>query len=111
MAPISQQAPAANTNANFGVRPTPSTSNCVEIAQILWSYSATPTGGNLTISWTDPVAGAVTETYYITAGGPGSITFNPPRRFPTGQIVTLTLAAGGASCAGTIYANAGQDVP
>jgi hypothetical protein len=75
------------------------------IPGIAWSYnSLTPVAGQLIISWTDPVAGAVTEVYFIMVGGPGVIGFPTPKRFPRNQAVTITLKSGGGGVSGTVYA-------
>ena len=56
---------------------------------IHWSYSADPGSGVLTI--TDGVG--VTETMYITSGGPGFLPFG--NAFAGSAAVTITLTAGG----------------
>jgi len=43
-------------------------------------------------------------TYYITAGGPGILTFASKLKFPTNTAVTITLAAAGVT--GTVYMDA-----
>lgn len=56
---------------------------------IHWSYNATPSVAVLTI--TDNVG--VTETMYITSGGPGFLPFG--NAFAGSAAVTITLSAGG----------------
>ncbi len=73
---------------------------------ILWSYSATPTGGSLTIAWTDPVAGAQSYVLGIPGGGIGQIPFFTPLRFPIATAVTITLASGAGSVVGSVYPQA-----
>lgn len=103
MAPAAAQAPAANTAAVDTLAAT--SGQQWVLNNVRWSYSATPTAGSLTIAWTDPVAGNVSETYYIAAGGPGALMLGN-RVFSTGSAVTLTLAAGGSSVSGTVYVDA-----
>jgi len=72
----------------------PASTQPIYIEQVEWSYAAAPTGGGFTI------VGATVGTaksYDITAGGPGSMTFNPPLAFNPGEAVTITLNAGGAA--------------
>jgi len=78
------------------------------VRTISWSYSATPTGGSLQIAWNDGGTN-YTETYYITAGGPGQLSWPDGRNFPANKQVTVTLADGGSGIIGTIYANAFTD--
>ncbi len=64
------------------------------ITGVAWSYSATPTGGNLQI---EDVAGTVVFSVDISAGGPGVIVFPHPKRSAavnTAMIVTLASGAG-----------------
>lgn len=97
------QTPASNTNAVCTLA-APTTGRW-RINQIRWSYSAVPTMATLIISWTDPTAGALSETYYVSAGGPGFLLFEN-QNFPVGVAVTLTLLAGGGGILGSIYADA-----
>jgi len=68
------------------------------LSQVMWSYSAAPTGGSLTIAW-----GSVSIVLAITAGGPGQVLFPEPLRLPINTAVTITLAGGGGSVVGTVY--------
>ena len=102
--PAAGAAPAANNNA---VETLAATANYAwHVGQVDYSYSATPTGGKLTVGWTDPTNGAQTKTYYVSAGGPGQLVFRPPLAFPAGAAVTFTLFAGGASVSGSVYPSA-----
>jgi hypothetical protein len=96
------EAPAANTLADIAINPG---SRSVVIHQVQWSYSAAPTGGRLRIQ------DGATDVFDIdiTAGGPGSITFSPPRRCSALSVVTSVLAAGGAGITGKINVNATID--
>ena len=75
------------------------------LGEIRWSYSDMPTNGQLTIAYTSSV-GSETEKLYITAGGPGFLPFTPPKQFRENSAVTITLASGGGSVSGTVYADA-----
>ena len=84
--PAAAQAPTSNTNA-----------------VVRWSYNGSPSTGTLVIGWNDSSGNAQTETYYITASGPG---FLPLRRiFPSGVAVTFTLLAQ-SGVSGSIYGDA-----
>lgn len=69
---------------------------------VSWSYSGTPTGGNLSITWSDGGV-AYTESYAVLVGGPGQLVFAAPKVFPTGSSVKITLDRGGAGIYGTVY--------
>ncbi len=99
LSPVAAESPASNTNAVETLAA--DATRGWTIYQIFWSYSATPTGGLLTIVW-----GANTETYAITGSGQGAFTWTPPRSFPVNTQVTIMLAAGGSGISGTVYANA-----
>lgn len=101
--PVAAQAPAAATAA-VATLTAPMDGKRWRVRQIRWSYTAAPTGGSLVIAWTD--GSALTETYAITASGPGSITFSEPRRFPPNTLVTITLASGAGAVVGTVYVDA-----
>ena len=61
---------------------------------VIWSYSATPTGGGLTI---EDVSGTVVLSVSIAASGPGQLDFFPPivsSAVDTAMIVTLASGAG-----------------
>lgn len=102
--PTPNQAPIANYPASMQLMKPKTTLRWV-LYGIMWSYSAAPTGGLLTWSW---VEGGVTytESYAITAAGPGELPFQQPKVFPTGTEVTITLSAGGSGVFGTLYATA-----
>ena len=102
--PAAAQAPVANTNAVCTMA-TPSTKGQRwRVHNIRFGYSATPTGGQLQIAWSDP-NGSYTETYPITTGGSYYLPIND-RKFPIDQAVTITLAAGGAGVSGFVYVDA-----
>lgn len=100
--PVAGQAPAADTAAVLTLAADATAG--WHIANIRWSYSNTPTNGSLTIAW-----GSVSETHHVTLGGPGSINFLPSVRFPVNTEVTITLAGGGGSVTGTVYATAWKE--
>lgn len=64
---------------------------------IVWSYSAAPTGGRLTMA-----GGGFGLDIDIIAGGPDSITFQVPIHAMDDNDVILTLAAGGAGIVGKL---------
>ena len=100
--PVAAQTPVAATAAVWTL---PAVAGAAwMVSGVRWSYSATPTGGQLTIAWTDPTAGAVSEVYAITAGGPGYLPLN--KAFPPDTAVTFTLASGAGSVVGTVYGDA-----
>lgn len=68
------------------------------ISGILWSYSAAPTGGRLTIT----NGGVTVEDIDITGSGPGVLAFDPAKLGDTGAAVVVTLAAGGAAVVGKV---------
>ena len=65
------------------------------LSRIIWSYSAAPTGGRLTIA----VAGVTVGTWAITAAGPAPLGVNIRDARP----MTITLASGGGGVVGDIY--------
>lgn len=90
-------APTANTAAVETLTPS-SAKVAIAVGGVAWSYSNTPTGGNLTIK----DGSNVVFNLDITAGGPGSILFRVPLRATPGNTLTITLAAGGASVSGKV---------
>jgi len=73
----------------------------VVVEQVIWSYSAAPAGGAVTI--TD---GTTTLSWDVTAAGFNECTFKPPLAFAAGADVTVTLADPGGAIVGKIIANA-----
>jgi hypothetical protein len=71
---------------------------------VRYSYSSTPTNGQLLVAWSDGVTN-FTETHAVTTGGPGYLTYGGNSKFPNNQVVTVTLKAAGA-VNGTVYPNA-----
>lgn len=65
---------------------------------IYWSYSAAPTGGQLSIT----NGGTEVFKLHITAGGPGFIPFPGTDVGSAGSAVVVTLASGGGSVEGTL---------
>ena len=86
--------PAANTAATVTIAA--SQAGRRVIRAVVWSYSATPTGGRLTI--TD--GGTTILDIDITVGGPGPV----PLEYVAGvnAAVVVTLAAGGGSVVGKL---------
>lgn len=64
---------------------------------ILWSYSAAPTGGRLTVA-----GGGFGIDVDIIAGGPGFIPFTIPQHATGDNAIVITLAAGGAGIVGKL---------
>lgn len=75
-------------------------SHCV--GQVSWSYSATPTGGNIKI---EDGSGNTVFSMDITDPGPGTITFKPPKKGTTNTLLKITLASGAGSVVGKLSAN------
>jgi hypothetical protein len=94
LVPVATQAPAADTDAKVTITP-PEAELGVYLHSIRWSTGGTGSfpGGTLTISWTDPVAGALTETHYITNTGPGNMVYGGNSQFPKNVAVTFKIAA------------------
>lgn len=70
---------------------------------IFGSYSATPTGGSLTIAST--VNGsAVSQAIAIPAAGHFILNFDPPLQGDKNTAITITLASGGGTVVGIINA-------
>lgn len=69
------------------------------IDQLAWSYSAAPTGGEVTVT----IDSVVVFSLDITAAGPGRIDF-PGGLYvgPAGKVAVITLAAGGSSIVGKL---------
>ena len=64
---------------------------------IVWSYSAAPTGGRLTVA-----GGGFGIDIDIIAGGPGFVPFNIPQHATDDNPVVITLAAGGGVVVGKL---------
>lgn len=77
------------------------------ISGIAWSYGSTPTGGNLSI--TD--GSTVVWSMDITSAGAGFIPFQPPKMGTAGSQMLVTLADGGAACAGKVSVAAHWQYP
>jgi hypothetical protein len=73
---------------------------------VRYSYDGAPTGGKLTIAWTDVNNVARSEVYGITASGPGQLLFVPSLTLPATVAPTITLAAAGAAVKGTVFCDA-----
>lgn len=64
--------------------------------KLVWSYSAAPTGGGITVS-----GGAVTLDIDVTAAGPGSLSINYLCAVNTAMVVTIK--AGSGTVVGKLY--------
>lgn len=92
------QAPAANTAAVVTYAAAGSRMHHV-LSGIAWSYSGTPTGGNLKI---EDGSGTTIFSMDITAAGAGYVPFTPPKRGSANTALIVTLAAGGAGITGKV---------
>lgn len=90
--------PAANTDAVITYAAVGGMQHV--IGGIGWSYSAGP-GLDDTITVEDG-AGNIVFRQYVTAGGPGSIFFDPAKRGSTGRAMIVTLTAAGAGVTGKV---------
>jgi hypothetical protein len=92
--------PAANAAAivTIAAQSADSGANSYRVVdEILFSYSAIPTNGLLTIS-----DGTTVLTLSITGDGPGAIVFAHPYVAAANTAITVTLAAGGAGVSGKL---------
>ena len=104
--PVAAQQPNAATDAVLAMA-APTNGQRWQLFWVQYDYSATPTGGQLLISWTIG-ATTYTETYTILVGGWGKMEWNQGRRFPANVAVTITLKSGAGSVVGQVYAWADQ---
>jgi hypothetical protein len=65
------------------------------LSRVIWSYSAAPSSGRLTIA----VDGVTVGTWAITGAGPGVLGVNIRAAKP----ITITLASGGGGVVGDVY--------
>lgn len=86
---------AQQTNAAAVVTIDEGPGNKCHLSRIIWSYSATPTNGRVTIA----VDGTTVGTWAITVAGPAPLGVNVRASRP----ITVTLAAGGGGVVGDIY--------
>ena len=90
-----KNAKAAATNGAATVTLDEGPGNRVHLSRIVWSYSAAPTNGRLTVA----VDGTTVGTWAITAAGPAPLGLNIRAARP----ITVTLAAGGVGIVGDVY--------
>ena len=90
-------APASNTAAV--VTYTANATKAHAIGGIAWSYSGTPTSGNLKV---ENGSGTVVFTIDVTTAGPGFIPFVPTLEGSTNTALIITLAAGGSGVTGKV---------
>lgn len=69
------------------------------LGSISYSYSATPTGGNLKV---EDGSGVVVFNVDVPAAGVGQITFRPPLRGTNATAMIVTLASGAGSVVGKV---------
>jgi hypothetical protein len=73
--------------------------NC--LGGIFWSYSGTPTNGNLKI---EDGSGNTVFSMDITGAGAGFVPFTPPKMGSANTAMIITLAAGGGGVSGRVSA-------
>src|SRR5262249_33890385 len=71
------------------------------LSGVAWSYSGTPTNGNLKI---EDGSGNTVFSMDITAAGAGFLPFVPPKKGTANTALILTLAAGGVGITGKLSA-------
>ncbi len=74
------------------------------LTQVICGYSASPTGGSVKIE--DGAGNTVFGPIGLTGTGPHIISFDPPRCGTKNTNMIITLAAGGGTVVGTVWANA-----
>lgn len=94
-------APAADTAAIITLAAASGTRHVVD--KVFGSYSATPTGGSLTIAST-VLGTAVSVVVAITAAGPFDFDFPVPIQGDDNTAITITLAAPGGTVVGKVNA-------
>ncbi len=90
-------APSSNTAAVITYAATTAKSHV--LTGIVWSYSGTPTAGNLKI---ENGSGTTVFSIDITGGGPGVIYFDPFKAGSINTAMIITLAAGGSGISGKV---------
>lgn len=90
-------APAANTAAQITYAAVAKRAHAV--SGVAWSYSGTPTGGNLKL---ENGAGNTVFALDISSAGAGLIVFPHPKRGAPNTALIVTLAAGGAGVSGKL---------
>lgn len=73
------------------------------VHKVFGSYSATPTGGSLTIAVT-VLGSEVSLAITIPAAGQFDLDFNPPLQGDANTAITITLASGGGAVVGIVNA-------
>lgn len=72
-----------------------------ELDSISWSYSATPTGGNIAV---ESPSGTTIFQMAVTAAGPGLVNFSKALKGASGQALIVTLASGAGVVVGSCNA-------
>lgn len=94
-------APAAATPAIITLAAAVGTRHVVD--QVWGGYTATPTGGKITVAAT--VNGtSVSMAAPVPTTGPFAITFDPPLQGDDNTAITITLASGGGAVEGIVNA-------
>jgi len=92
-------APASNTAAVLTYAAVSDRRHVLDSVE--WSYSASPTGGNLKI---EDGAGTTVFSIDVTAAGPGFFKFAPGLAGRANTALIVTLAAGGSGVSGKVNA-------
>lgn len=102
LAPAAAQLPASNTDAVATL--TAVSGGAYDIHSVRWSYTAAPAAGTkVIVAWTDAGSTARTESYYVSAGGPGQLLFSPPLTVAATVAPTVTAKAAGSGISGSVY--------
>lgn len=72
----------------------------IQVSQVFWSYSGTPTAGSIKIE--DGSGNTVWGPFAVTSAGFAHATFDPPLQGTAGTDLIATLAAGGAGVSGVV---------
>lgn len=84
------------------VYPAPGGNKVHAIGGLIWSYSAAPTGGGITI--TDGTGNTIFQAD-ITAAGPGFFLWIPPKHSAANSTLTISLLAPGGAILGKLNVN------
>lgn len=105
--PVAPHVPSSNTAAVVTLAA--ETSLCHVVTGVHFSYDDDPTNGSLVI--THGGGSTVKYSLIITSKGAGPLSFNPPLKFPVGDAVVVTLAAGGSGVSGRLNVLAHTESP
>lgn len=95
---MATHAPAANTPAVITLSAPTDPARRWVIDSIHWSYSGVPAGGSVVVTSN----GITLYTEYVSKDGPGFLPFFRGLKGTIGKDVTITLAPGGGTVAGSV---------